>query len=64
MTQSVTKLPVTKDDRPIPRETAPWRPLLGLQREINQVFDQFDRNWRPFFQHSIFDFEPLEQIPS
>lgn len=62
MTQDVTKLPIAKENRPSLRETAPWRPLLGLQREINQVFDQFDRNWRPFFQHSIFDFEPLARL--
>jgi HSP20 family protein len=39
----------------------PEGPLRGLQREINQMFDQFDRGWRPF-QRSIFDFEPLARI--
>lgn len=62
MTQGVTKLPIAKENRLEPQETAPWRPLLSLQREINQVFDQFDRNWRPFFQHSIFDSEPLARL--
>ena len=45
MTQGVTKLPVAKENRLEPQEAASWRPLLSLQREINQVFDQFDRNW-------------------
>lgn len=61
MTQSVTKLPVSKEAKAAP-ERAPWRPLLNLQREINQVFDQFDRNWRPLLQRSIFDWEPLARM--
>jgi HSP20 family protein len=64
MTQGVTKLPITKADKPTQQVAAPWRPLLSLQQEINQVFDQFDRNWRPLFQHSIFDFEPLARLES
>jgi len=57
MTQTVTKLPVAKEETQR-QDAAPWRPLLGLQHEINQIFDQFDRGWRPFLHHSIFDFEP------
>jgi HSP20 family protein len=66
MTQSVTKLPVTKEQKLSQREAAPWRPLLSLQQEINQLFDQFDRgwNWRPFFQRPAFDFEPLTRLES
>jgi len=63
MMQTVTKLPVTKEEAP-KQEAAPWRPLLSLQREINQIFDQFDRGWRPFFHHSVFDFDPLARLES
>ncbi len=61
MTQSVTKQPVTKEAKTARGEGAPWRPFLNLQQEINQLFDQFDRgwSWRPFFQRSMLDFEPL-----
>lgn len=60
MTQSVTRLPITKEEKTSPA-SASWRPLLGLQREINQIFDQFDRNWRPFFQRSI-DWDPVARM--
>ncbi|QIG48924.1 Hsp20/alpha crystallin family protein [Nordella sp. HKS 07] len=61
MTQSVTRPPITKEGK-APPERAPWLPFLSLQREINQAFDEFDRNWRPFFQRSIFDWEPLARM--
>ncbi len=60
MTQSVTRLPITKKEKTSPAP-APWRPLLGLQREINQIFDQVDRNWRPFVQRSI-DWNPVARM--
>ena len=46
MTQSVTKLPVTKEEN---RQDFAFVHLHGLKHEINQLIDQFDRGWRPFF---------------
>lgn len=58
---TVTKLPVTKEAKVKETASATWQPLRSLQREINQVFDQFDRGWRPF-QRSILDFEPSARL--
>ncbi|MGE0005459.1 MAG: Hsp20/alpha crystallin family protein [Parvibaculaceae bacterium] len=58
---TVTKLPVTRETKLKEPESAMWHPLRSLQREINQVFDQFDRGWRPF-QRSIFDVGPLARF--
>jgi HSP20 family protein len=55
------KVPVTKEIKPQAPESALWHPVRSLQREINQVFNQFDRGWRPF-QQSIFDFEPFARL--
>jgi HSP20 family protein len=55
---TVTKFPITNVAKPKELASAIWHPLQSLQREINQVFDQFDHGWRPF-QRSIFDLEPL-----
>src|SRR5262245_32811379 len=57
---TVTKLPVTKEN-PKGTEFAMWHPRRNLQREINQIFDQFDRGWRPL-QRSMFGFEPFTQF--
>jgi HSP20 family protein len=62
MTESVTKLPITKIEKAGKPEAAIWHPLRSLQREINQVFDQFDHGWRPFFQRSVFDTEPFNRL--
>jgi HSP20 family protein len=58
MTQSVTKLPVTKGENTGRQGTA-FAPLHGLQQEINQLFDEFDRSWRPFFRSPVFDYVPM-----
>ena len=54
---TVTKLPVTKETKMKEPGATVWHPLRSLQSEINQMFDQFDRGWRPF-QRSIFGLEP------
>jgi HSP20 family protein len=59
---TVTKLPVTKETKLSRPEPAMWHPLLSLQREINQIFDQFDRGWRPFSQRALYDVEPPNQL--
>ncbi|WP_119269544.1 Hsp20/alpha crystallin family protein [Taklimakanibacter deserti] len=59
---TVTKLPVTKEAKLSRPEPATWHPLLSLQREINQIFDQFDRGWRPFSQRFLYDTEPSSRV--
>lgn len=51
---TVTKLPVVRDAKVKEPEAAVWHPLRRLQLEINQMFDQFDRGWRPL-QRSLLD---------
>ncbi|WP_119269557.1 Hsp20/alpha crystallin family protein [Taklimakanibacter deserti] len=63
MTQSVTKVPVTKEER-AGRQDLALAPLQNLQREVNQLFDQFDRGWRPFFRSPIFDYVPMARLES
>jgi HSP20 family protein len=58
---TVAKVPVTKETKLKEPQPTTWHPLRSLQREINQVFDQFDRGWRPL-QRSIFDFEPFARF--
>lgn len=57
---TVTKLPVTKEVTLKEPGPALWHPLRSLQHEINQIFDQIDRGWRPF-QRPLFDLESLGQ---
>jgi HSP20 family protein len=59
MTQIVTKLPISKEGNAV-RQTLAFTP----QHEINQLFDQLDRGWRPFFRSSIFDYVPLARLES
>jgi HSP20 family protein len=59
---TVTKLPVTKETKLSRPEPAMWHPLLSLQREINQIFDQFDRAWHPLSQRSLYDIEPSSRL--
>jgi HSP20 family protein len=63
MPQSVTKLPITKEDD-ASRQNPALAPLHSVRHEINQVFDQFDRGWRPFFRSSIFHYVPLARPQS
>lgn len=63
MTQSVTNLPITKEDDAGRQNPARAR-LQSLQHEINHILDQFDRSWRPFFRSSIFDYVPMAQPES
>ena len=58
---TVTKLPVTRESKLSKPGPAAWHPLRSLQREINEIIDQFDGGWRPF-QRPIFDFEPLGRL--
>jgi HSP20 family protein len=34
----------------------PWRPFENLRREIDRLFEDFDRGvWNPFFRHSMLE---------
>lgn len=70
MAETVTKLPIKSAEKPKESETAVapktggWHPVESLRREVERVFEDFDRNfWRvPFgrslFSRSAFDVEP------
>jgi len=61
MADLATKVPVKGTERPPERATAlpTWRPFESLQREINRIFDDFDRGfWASPFRRSMFDLEP------
>jgi HSP20 family protein len=61
MAETVTKLPVKQEktpERALATET--WRPFETLRREVEQLFDDFGRNFlRLPTRPSLFGFEPL-----
>jgi HSP20 family protein len=37
-----------------------WRPFESLRREVDRLFDEFDRgSWRLPFRRSLFDADPF-----
>jgi HSP20 family protein len=56
MAEAATKLPTRTEARA--GETAEWRPLAHLQREIDRLFDDFGR-WRRPVGRTVFDVEPF-----
>jgi HSP20 family protein len=59
-----TKLPVKTEEKASERSSAvqAWRPLETLRREVDRLFEGFDRElWRSPFRRSIFDIEPFFQ---
>jgi HSP20 family protein len=63
MAETVTKLPV-KQEKTSERAAAVgmWRPFETLRREVEQLFDDFGRNfWRLPSRRSLFGFEPLSR---
>jgi len=62
MAETATKLPVKTEEKAGERSSAlqAWRPLGVLQREMNRLFEDFDRGvWRLPFRRSMFDIEPF-----
>jgi HSP20 family protein len=53
-----TKLPVKTEENASTALRA-WQPFESLRREIDRLFDDFDRGWRSPFRRSIFDVEPF-----
>jgi HSP20 family protein len=56
-----TKLPVTRErELPAATRSPEWWPFEGLRREIDRLFDDFDRGlWPSPLRRSLFDVEPL-----
>lgn len=60
MTEARSQVPV-KMEKAAARESSleAWRPFDGLHREIDRLFDDFNRGfWRSPFRHSMFHGEP------
>jgi len=62
MAQTENKIPVGSEDkttRQSPISTA-LRPLENLRRQVDRLFEDFDRGWHlPFSRGSVFDVEPF-----
>jgi HSP20 family protein len=60
MADTPTKLPVqtaARDPRAV--SAREWRPFMGLRREIDRLFEDFDHGgWGFPFRRSLLDFEP------
>ena len=65
MAETATKLPVkTTEKKPEEKAAAlqAWRPFGSLRREVDRLFEDFDRDfWRFPFRRSFFDMEPFWQ---
>jgi len=61
MAETATKLPV-KSEKAEGRaaELQAWRPLETLRREVDRLFEDFDRDfWRAPFRRGAFDLQPF-----
>ena len=62
MAEAAAKLPEKQEKKPPERASAlePWQPFGSLRREIDRLFEDFDRGfWRFPFRRSAFDIEPF-----
>lgn len=62
MVEAATKLPVKTEEKDAKPSGAPsvWRPLENLRREIDHLFEDFDRGiWLRPLRRSVFDIHPL-----
>ncbi|HEY4773814.1 MAG TPA: Hsp20/alpha crystallin family protein [Xanthobacteraceae bacterium] len=61
MAEAATKVPVKTEKKTAEPAAAlqEWRPFESLRREIDRLFEDFDRGWLSPFRRSIFDVEPL-----
>lgn len=62
MAETASKIPVKTEAKAPERVRAPqaWRPFENLRREVDRLFEDFDRDfWRLPFRRSIFDVEPF-----
>jgi HSP20 family protein len=60
MDENASKVPVTEEKAPErSTESQTWRPFESLRREVDRLFEDFDRDlWRPL-RRSAFDVEPF-----
>ncbi len=62
MAESASKVPVKTEGKAPEQASAiqPWRPFETLRREVDRLFEDFDRGfWISPFRRSIFDIEPF-----
>jgi HSP20 family protein len=60
MPESETKLPVHTEEKGQGRGLQAWRPIEDLRREIDRLFEDFDRDfWRAPLRSSFHDIAPL-----
>ncbi len=62
MAESATKLPIRKEEKSAePASPMPaWRPFESLRREVDRLFDEFDRGlWGAPFRRSMLSLEPF-----
>ena len=59
MDETASKVPVTEEAPERSTESQTWRPFESLRREVDRLFEDFDRDlWRPL-RRSAFDVEPF-----
>ena len=60
MGETASKVPVTEEKAPErSTESQAWRPFESLRREVDRLFEDFDRDfWRPL-RRSAFELEPF-----
>jgi HSP20 family protein len=65
MAEAASKVPVTTERETTSKRTTAlraWRPFESLHREVDRLFEDFDRDfWRSPFRSSVFDIEPVWQ---
>ena len=56
-----TKVPAKTAEKPAERAAVPaaWRPFESLRREVDRLFEDFDRGFWRFPARSLFDIEPF-----
>jgi HSP20 family protein len=62
MAEAATKIPMNVGEKVSPSAPAPsgWRPIETLRREVDQIFEDFDRGFfRVPFRRSAFDVVPF-----
>lgn len=60
MSQTENKIPVETEDKAAkPASSAALRPLENLRRQVDRLFEDFDRGWHLPFSRSSFDIEPF-----
>ena len=58
--QNESKIPVETEDKPAKNPLpAAFRPLENLRRQVDRLFEDFDRGWHLPFSRSSFEIEPF-----